>query len=1117
MKPSLILHSFLLAAGSSLLAVSSAYAQSGTWNADANGVWSTDTNWLFNTIATGSGNTANFTNDITADRTVSLDGDRTLTNLIFGDSDTVTAGSWILNNNGVSTNNLILAGTTPTITVNALGTDKTATISAIIEGTAGLTKAGTGTLILSGANTYTGTTIVNAGILQWGANNALASGDLTVNSGGTITMGTFTDTVGTITLNRGIINVATGFVSGNSLKTGSGGFITTGGTVNNWPGIGLGGNFAYNTDSGNETTASIAGIDFNGASRTFTIADGVQAIDVDITVSLFSAAAGDRNFIKAGAGTMRISGGNSGNFNLGAGTTSILDGTLLLNKSTNRNAVGGTGLVTVGDGLGSANSAVLRYVGGNDQIGDNAITINSDGLFDIADKTDTVGAVILAGGSIASTTGVLTGTSYDFRSGSVSARLGGAVALTKSTADTVTLSGANTYTGLTTISTGSLAISHNNALGGTGVGGHTTIAAIGNTTAGGVLQLSGSINTPENITITGTTEQNSFAGAIQSTSGDNTLSGNITLAGSDRIRLSTTGTGSLTLSGNITQSTTSHGLTLSANTGTIINVNNAIAINGGILRVFAAGKVVLKGASGSGIGNTIINQGGTIELGINNALNTTGDLEIGQGGTTTNTFDLASYNQTIRGLTSTGSTTRRVINSVSSTNSILTVGNGGGDFDFAGTILNNTGTGGTVELRKTGSGNQTLSGTNTFTGGTRIDEGILTLGHATDTLSNSGAVNVNGGTLALGTNADTVGAVTLTSGNITGSGTASEGVLTGTGSAFDVRSGSVSAKLAGSVGLIKSTAGTVTLSATNTYTGATNIDAGTLQLDGSTAAGSTVNIGTAGTLTGTGTVNGNATLTGSGVINKSSTGTIAGTLAVTGGNWNGAGTVTGAITSHSGTFSIGNGANLTASSGVLLTGGSLVVNGTLTGGLTANSSTTLSGSGTVTGDTTISGTHSPGNSPGIQSFTNLTYESGSNVIWELVANSTTLRGTNFDGINVGGTLNFNGATTLTLSFNFGASAVEWQNTFWDNDYTGTDGWLVYSGATSLVGFENLSLNAPTAWFDESGDLLSAIRPNASFSLFQDGNNIFLNYQAIPEPSTALLGGLGLLALLRRRR
>ena len=146
----------------SLLACHSAQAASGTWNVDANGIWSLNTNWLNNIIADASGFTANFNNNITADRTVSLDGDRTLTSLIFGDSDTSTAGSWILDNNALSTNNLIIAGTAPTITVNALGSTKTATISAIIQGTAGLTKAGSGTLTLSGANTYTGGTVLNS-------------------------------------------------------------------------------------------------------------------------------------------------------------------------------------------------------------------------------------------------------------------------------------------------------------------------------------------------------------------------------------------------------------------------------------------------------------------------------------------------------------------------------------------------------------------------------------------------------------------------------------------------------------------------------------------------------------------------------------------------------------------------------------------------------------------------------------------------------------------------------------------------------------------------------------------------------------------------------------------
>ena len=85
-------------------------------------------------------------------------------------------------------------------------------------------------------------------------------------------------------------------------------------------------------------------------------------------------------------------------------------------------------------------------------------------------------------------------------------------------------------------------------------------------------------------------------------------------------------------------------------------------------------------------------------------------------------------------------------------------------------MADQNGTAANIQLIKTGVGKQTLTGTNTYTGGTRIDGGILTLGHATNTLADTGAVNVNGGTLDLGTNTDTVGAVTLTSGSITGTG-----------------------------------------------------------------------------------------------------------------------------------------------------------------------------------------------------------------------------------------------------------------------------------------------------------------------------------------------------------
>jgi autotransporter-associated beta strand protein len=397
----------------------------------------------------------------------------------------------------------------------------------------------------------------------------------------------------------------------------------------------------------------------------------------------------------------------------------------------------------------------------------------------------------------------------------ISSQISGVDGLRKNGTGSLRLSGANNYSGTTAISNGAVTVSHDNALGSSAVGSHTTIAATGLST-GPKLTVSSGITTAENITITGVTETVNFAEVL---AGSGTLSGNVTLASpTGAIRL-----GGVTIAGGITQTGTNRTLVLNGTT-----INTAISNNGGPVQVYGGG-ATLKGVSGSGIGGVRIDQNGTLKLGATDALNTANDLTVGTFATDNATFDLAGYNQTIRGLASGSSgTARKVINSVASTTSTLTVGNSAvGDFTFSGTILDNNGTGGTVAVVKTGNRTQTLSDTNTYTGGTRIDSGTLTLNHATDTLANGGTVKVNGGTLALGTNTDTVGAVTLTSGSITGSGT---GTLTGTGSAYDVRSGSVSAKLSGSVGLTKNTAGTVTLSGANTYTGETVVNAGNLNL-----------------------------------------------------------------------------------------------------------------------------------------------------------------------------------------------------------------------------------------------------------------------------------------------
>jgi autotransporter-associated beta strand protein len=282
------------------------------------------------------------------------------------------------------------------------------------------------------------------------------------------------------------------------------------------------------------------------------------------------------------------------------------------------------------------------------------------------------------------------------------------------------------------------------------------------------------------------------------------------------------------------------------------------------------------------------------------------------------------------------------------------------------------------------------------------------------------------------------------------------------------------------------------LNANLTFTGSKSLNFGTGR----------VSLGSAAGISRTITISAN-TLTLGGIISNGTTATAltkegSGTLKLGGAN-----SYTGATAVNAGTLEIALDGSTHASSAVTVSnsGSALVVNGLVNGTLVANLSTTLSGTGTIVGAATINGVHAPGNSPGIQIFTNgLSYGSTATLNAEFVGNTLSLRGTDYDGVNVtGGNLVIDSLATLALF----ASSIDYANVLWDSvrDFTIID----YSGAGTSTG--SFLLNTDNA---------GAFASEGSWSLANSSNDIVLSWTPIPEPSTALLAALGALALFRRR-
>ena len=207
------------------------------------------------------------------------------------------------------------------------------------------------------------------------------------------------------------------------------------------------------------------------------------------------------------------------------------------------------------------------------------------------------------------------------------------------------------------------------------------------------------------------------------------------------------------------------------------------------------------------------------------------------------------------------------------------------------------------------------------------------------------SVVVSAGSFNLVGNNETVFGVQLAGGSITGT----TGVLTST-TAFDLRSGTVSAILNGTAGLSKTTAGTVTLSGVNTYTGTTSIAAGTLRMGvaGALVQGSAVavNLGAMFDLNGfnqnIGSLSNGAN--GGGIVSL-------GAATLTTGNNDVSTTFSGTITGTggltkvgTGTFSL-NGEN-TYTGTTAVNEGELLLNGSLSGPVTVNNGSEFAIGGT---------------------------------------------------------------------------------------------------------------------------------------------------------------------------
>ncbi|MEI6604910.1 MAG: autotransporter-associated beta strand repeat-containing protein, partial [Verrucomicrobiota bacterium] len=941
---------------------------------------------------------------------------------------------------------------------------------------AGIIKSGVGTLTLTGANTYTGTTLVDIGTLTLSGSGSLVSPTVNITSGailndldGGLASNTVATVYGTLALTTddaidtlngsGLVTLAaptlltvnqgsfSGVISGggNLTKTSSGLLTLTG--VNTYSGTTL-------VDAGTLTLSGAGSL----ASPTVSITAGATLNDLNGGLSGGAALTNHGILNIASTDDIIASLVNTGTIN---GSATLTASTYALNAGSVINANLGSGIVTSNGSValnGTSSAATVNIVTGTMTLG------SAERLLDTSVVTVSSGAQLRLGGS--EKIGTLNG------GGGVSVQLG-TLTVDAGTFSGV-ISGTNTAYGLTKVSGGTLTLSGANTYTGS-----TLVQA-------GTLTLTGSLASLVVNVFSGATLNDEASGLAAGTAlnNDGTLNLN-----SDNTVASLVNTGTINNSAH-----TLTAATYALNAGSVINANL------GTGTVTSNGSVALNGTSAAATFNV---QTGTTTLGSAERLLDTTALTIAAPAT----LKLGG-NEKIGTLAGAGS--------LQNAGGRLTLDSG----NFSGVI---SGTGG---LTKVTTGNLNLSGANTYSGSTLINVGTLTLDgslacNAVNVASGASLINNNGG-LSSSATLTNAGTVALNANNtiaaLVNSGTLNNSANTLTAATYTLNGGSVINANLGAGSLV--TNGNVVLNGVSQSRNVTVNALSTLTLGGAQRLDALANVTVNGTIILAG---GNQTiydLSGSGVINANS---YSFTVSNGGGNFTGnINAATTPLVSDGGNLTLGgggttitpstnviNGSNLSVQSNgtldsTLITvagGSSLTVGSTgnvnysvltgdgrviVPGGFTNPSGSAVQGFLTFEGDFTNRGTFAPGNSPGLTTILG-NYTEAATFQTELQTTTPIL---GHDQVRVGGNVTLLPSSTLVVqTFN---NVLPVRGSIYQVIANSTGGIKPVNGAFGAVTFDadgSSGTGAPVAnaavLFDKASGRVIATGLNGAASTFAD--------------------------------